>query len=100
MSLPKTYLYAFIVAATFGLYAGIIETVQRALVPKYAERRGLRGTAYGLYYLVIGSAFLVANVAVGLLWQQSGSSTAVTYSIIMATTAILSMVGFIMRRLK
>ena len=100
LSLPKTYLYAFIVAATFGLYAGIIETVQRALIPKYAERRDLRGTAYGLYYLVIGSAFLVANIAVGLLWQQSGSSTAMTYSIIMATTAILSMVGFIIRRLK
>ena len=100
LSLPKTLLYAFIVAIFFGFYAGITETVQRALIPRYAERSDLRGTAYGLYYLVVGSAFLFANIMVGSLWQLLGSSAAVTYSITVATVAILGMIGFIVRKLR
>ncbi len=99
-SLPKTYLCAFIVAASFGLYAGIIETTQRALIPKYAERSDLRGTAYGLYYLMVGAALLVANMIVGLIWQQSGSSIAMIYSMIVVMVAMLGMAGFILRSQK
>lgn len=90
--LPKNYINAFIIAIFFGLYMGALETVQRALVPKYAERSDLMGTAYGLYYLVVGSAFLVANLIVGLLWQLGGSAIATTYSMALSATAILGIV--------
>jgi len=39
---------------------GIGETIQRAMVPKYAPIE-LKGTAYGLYYLVVGTGFFIAN---------------------------------------
>ncbi|MCX8171151.1 MAG: MFS transporter, partial [Candidatus Bathyarchaeota archaeon] len=78
--LPKNQLHAFTVAVFFGLYMGILETVQRALIPKYAEKSYLMGTAYGIYYLVVGSAFLAANSIVGLLWQIGGSAIAAKYS--------------------
>ena len=45
--------YAYFLAAIFGLYVGISETVQRAIIPRYVSTE-LRGTAYGLYSLVIG----------------------------------------------
>ena len=45
-------LYAYILAAIFGLYIGISETVQRAVNPRYVASE-LRGTAYGLYNVVI-----------------------------------------------
>lgn len=92
--LPKNQLHAFMIALFFGLYMGILETVQRALIPKYAERSDLMGTAYGIYYLVVGSAFLAANSLVGLLWQLGGSAMAAKYSITLSATAIIGMVLF------
>jgi len=96
---PRGSFYAFFVAGVFGVYAGIVETVQRALIPEYAER-ALIGTAYGLYYLVVGSAFLGANVIVGTLWEYIGSSAAATYSIALSSLAIVGMLLFFSRRRK
>jgi len=50
------YVYAYYLALVFGLYVGISETVQRAVIPKYVSA-DLRGTAYGLYNLIIGIGF-------------------------------------------
>lgn len=90
---PKNVLYAFLIAAVFGVYTGIVETVQRALIPGYADS-SLRGTAYGLYYLVVGAAFFGANTIVGTLWGYFGSSAAV-YSIISSSLAIIGMMLFL-----
>jgi hypothetical protein len=43
--------HAYILAAVYGAYIGISETVQRALMPKYVAGQ-FRGTAYGLYNMV------------------------------------------------
>ncbi|MEM2110534.1 MAG: MFS transporter [Candidatus Bathyarchaeia archaeon] len=87
---PKIEVYAYIIALIFGIYIGIIETIQRALIPKYAES-SLRGTAYGLYYLVVGIAFFIANTVVGALWQYFGSSTVAAYSMALSFIAIIGM---------
>ncbi len=86
--------YAFFVALVYGAYVGIVETVQRALVPGYAPS-DLRGTAYGIYYLTVGLSFLLANTIIGYMWETLGSSVAFTYSAITAGTAIIGMVAFI-----
>jgi MFS family permease len=88
--------YAYMLAAIFGLYMGISETVQRAVVPKYVVSE-LRGTAYGLYNVVIGTTFFVANVVFGFLWDNYSLDTAISYSIIMTVAAISGMFIFIMR---
>jgi MFS family permease len=80
-------------------YVGIVETVQRALIPDYVEE-SLRGTAYGVYYLIVGSAFFVSNAVVGSLWEYFGSSVASTYSIVTSVIAILAMMLFIKKRRK
>jgi MFS family permease len=85
---------AFLIAVIFGIYLGIVETVQRALIPSYVES-GLRGTAYGLYYLVVGSSFFVANTVVGTLWYFYGSSTATLYSLTLSSIAIIGMLLFL-----
>ncbi len=89
---PSGVASAYGVALAFGLYMGVVETIQRALVPLYAEG-GLRGTAYGIYYLVVGASFFVANMIVGFLWQLYGSSTATLYS---AATSSLAIVGLLL----
>ena len=92
--LPHTVNSAIVVALVYGLYLGIVETVQRALVLDYTQD-ALRGTAYGVYYLVVGSAFLIANFIVGTLWEFYGSSTAIVYSLTTSSIAMISLIVFI-----
>ncbi len=96
---PKEIFYALLIAIAFGVYAGIVETMQRALVPGYAES-AMRGTAYGLYYLVVGICFLVANMVVGTLWYLFGSSGAAKYSLALSAIAVTGMLLFTKLRKK
>ncbi len=92
--LSQNTLYAYILAAIFGLYIGISETIQRAVIPMYIASE-LRGTAYGLYNVVIGTTFFVANVVFGFLWDNFSLTAAVSYSMITAITAVAGMFMFI-----
>jgi len=94
---PRNGFNAFLVAVFFGAYFGITETIQRALIPEHVESN-LRGTAYGLYYLVVGSAFFVSNAVVGMLWELFGSSIATSYSAIVSSIAIIGMLYFLKKR--
>lgn len=87
-------IHAVLIAAVYGVYIGVIETVQRAIVPSYAPS-DLRATAYGVYYLVVGSSFLAANILVGTLWEYIGIHAAFTYSLVTSMASIIGMMGFI-----
>jgi MFS family permease len=93
MLLSTSSVHTYLVATVYGLYIGIAETVHRAVVPKYIASH-LRGTAYGLYNLVIGFSFLAANIVFGFLLDLSGISAAAIYSITTSAIAIAGMVGF------
>ena len=80
-------LYAFVLAAAFGLYLECSETVQRAVIPKYVSP-ALRGTSYGLYSLVSGVCFFVSNIAFGFLWDAYGVNNAALYSLCLSIVAI------------
>jgi MFS family permease len=95
--LPLNGFDAFLVAVFYGAYFGIIETVQRAIVPEYVDRN-LVGTAYGIYYLVVGSAFFISNAVVGSLWEYFGASIASAYSIVTSVVAIIFMVLFLYKK--
>ncbi len=95
--LPTTGFIAVLIALFYGAYLGVVETVQRALIPNFVEQK-LRGTAYGLYYLVVGSAFFGSNVIVGLLWSTFGSSGASIYSGILSTAAVGAMILFMKKK--
>ena len=91
--LSENPLSAYILALAFGTYLGIGETVQRAIIPKYVSSE-MRGTAYGLYYLVAGITFFVANVVFGFLWDAYTLNIAVTYSLVLSVGAIIGMFVF------
>ena len=86
--------YAYLLAAMFGLYVGISEIVQRAVIPKYISS-DLRGTAFGLYYVVVGTSFFISNITFGFLWDNYNLGTAISYSIIFTSTAIIAMFAFV-----
>jgi MFS family permease len=86
--------YIFLIALIYGLYMGIVETIQRAMIPRYAPTE-LKGTAYGLYYLVVGTGFFIANSVVGALWAYSGSAVAAIYCVGTSIAAIVGMIIFL-----
>ncbi len=87
-------LYALLIAAVYGVYVGVVETAQRALIPSYAQVN-LRATAFGVYNLFVGLALLAANVVVGALWDNLGMQAAFTYSLVLSVAAIIGMMIFI-----
>jgi len=87
---PASYFVALVIAVLFGSYQGIVNTVTRAMIPKYAKTN-LVGTSYGMYYLVVGFSFLIANLITGILWSNFGPNLSVLYSV---TLTIASLLGF------
>lgn len=94
--LSGNFIYAFVLALVYGIYVGITETIQRAIIPKYVDSN-LRGTAYGLYNLIIGSTFFIGNVVFGHLWDIYGLNVAISFSSIFVISALLGMTFFIKR---
>lgn len=88
--------YAYVLAIIFGLYVGISETVQRAIIPKYVLTE-FRGTAYGLYSLVVGVCFFASNITFGFIWDNYSINMAVTYSASLSLCGIVGMIVFIRR---
>lgn len=74
-----------------------MDLIQGAIVPRYAPAE-LKGTAYGVYYLVERTALLVANSTVGALWQYASIPIAIIYSAVTSILAIVGMLLFLRRR--
>jgi MFS family permease len=58
--------------ALWGLHMGMTQGVLAALVAANAPE-GLRGTAFGVFYLVSGVAMLIASVLAGFVWDRFGA---------------------------
>ena len=87
-------IYIISIPLIYGLYVGISETVQRALISKYVSEHN-RGTAFGFYGLIIGICLLIGNITFGFLWDNYDISIALLYSLTLATLAIVSQVSFL-----
>lgn len=81
---------AFGIAFLYGLYLGTSDTVQRAVIPSLTAGE-LKGTAYALYYLLLGVCTLIANFVFGVLWDQISSSAAFSYSLVTSLAAVVGL---------
>ncbi|HEX9240622.1 MAG TPA: MFS transporter, partial [Candidatus Bathyarchaeia archaeon] len=81
---------AFGIAFIYGLYLGTSDTVQRAVIPSLTAGE-LKGTAYALYYLLLGVCSLVANFLFGALWDQVSSTAAFSYSLVTSLAAVVGL---------
>ena len=59
----------------YGLYFGMTEGVERALIADWAPA-AVRGTAFGAYNAVVGVGALFASVLFGALWEAFGTTVA------------------------
>jgi len=64
---------AFVIGGfvVLGLHSAMLEASQRSMLGDLVEP-ARRGTAYGLYYAVVGAALLPASVIAGALWDRLG----------------------------
>jgi MFS family permease len=81
----------------YGLYFGLSEGVEKAIVADLAPER-VRGTAFGLYSAVLGIGQLIASVAFGLVWKQFGAPAAFGVGGALALVASLLLMWIVPRR--
>jgi len=80
--------HAWALFAVYGLYFGLTEGVEKALVADLvpAERRG---AAFGWYNLALGLGALPASLIFGALWDGAGPRAAFVFGASMALVAAL-----------
>lgn len=61
----------WVLFGVYGLYSGLTEGVEKALVADMAPQR-LRATLLGVHAAVVGTGVLPASIIAGLLWESSG----------------------------
>ncbi len=69
------YWHAWALFAVYGIYFGLTEGVEKALVADFAPLH-LRGSSFGLYHLMLGLGAFPASLLFGLVWQRFGSAAA------------------------
>ena len=67
--------HAWALFAVYGVYFGLTEGVEKALVADFAPTH-LRGSAFGLYHLTVGIGALPASLLFGLVWERAGAAAA------------------------
>jgi len=83
----------FLIAFIFGAYMAISDTVQRASIPDFTKPE-LKGTAYALYYTMIGFCAFIANSIFGALWTLQSSASAFEFSVVTSILGITSLLLF------
>jgi MFS family permease len=73
---------------TYGLYFGLTEPVEKALVADLAPRH-LRGSAFGFLHATIGLTALPASLLFGLLWTTVGAAVAFATGAALAAVAVV-----------
>ena len=75
-------------------YYGLVEGVARALVCDLAPE-DQRGTAFGIYYGVVGITLLPASLIAGWLWQSISPAAPFYFGSALAVLAMIGMLVFI-----
>jgi MFS family permease len=83
---------AWALFAVYGLFFGLTEGVEKALVADLVPA-GRRGAAFGWYNLAVGLGALPASLLFGIVWDRFGSSAAFGYG---AALALLSSIGLVL----
>jgi MFS family permease len=89
---------AWALFAIYGLFFGLTEGVEKALVADLVPA-GRRGAAFGWYNLAIGLGALPASLLFGIVWDRFGSPAAFGYGAALALVSAIGLVLVVPRRL-
>lgn len=93
-SLAAAAWHVWALFAVYGIYFGLTEGVEKALVADMAPPH-VRGSAFGLYHLVVGLGALPASLLFGLIWQKAGAPAAFAFGAALAicSSLLLALLG-------
>ncbi|SFD87215.1 MFS transporter [Nitrosomonas sp. Nm166] len=77
----------WIVSMGYGLFMGMSEGAERALISDYALPDE-RGTAFGWYHLISGIAAIPAGLLFGVIWHLFSAATAFCFASLLAFLAV------------
>jgi MFS family permease len=89
--------HAWALFAVYGVYFGLTEGAEKALVADFAPVH-LRGSSFGLFHLVVGVGAFPASLLFGLVWQQFGSTAAFGMGAVLALLASVMLSGLAVRK--
>lgn len=87
----NVFLFLFVM---YGLYSALVDGSQKALISDIVSK-DLKGTEYGLFHAVLGITLLPASLIAGLLYDHVNANAPFYFGAIMALTASLLMVIFV-----
>jgi MFS family permease len=95
--LASSQWHAWALFMVYGIYFGLTEGVEKALVVDFAPIH-LRGSAFGLYHLTVGIGALPASLLFGLVWQKIGFAAAFGMGAGLAMLASVMLSGLAVKR--
>ncbi len=99
LSMTTTPLMLWIVTLVYGIFAGLGEGIERAVIGDFAAPTE-RGTAYGWYNMMLGLSAIPAGLMFGGLWQFFGASYAFSFAGFVALVAALVLHIYVAPNLK
>lgn len=66
-------------------------TSQRTMVSRYVPE-DIKGAVFGVYYLYVGTTFLVTNLALRFLWDSFDSQVAFGHSIFTTVVVLILLI--------
>ena len=91
--------HAWLLFAVYGVAMAITQTAPRALLADIVPPERL-GTAYGVYYMLIGFVALPASAIAGLLWDRFSPFAAFSYGAAAAIAAALLLLLLVPNRVR
>lgn len=88
LAFSTTVTHLSLLSLFLGLYFGLTEGAERALVRDLAPSQE-RGVAFGWYHMIVGLAAVPAGLLLGTLWSITGPQTAFLVSAALAAGASL-----------
>ena len=83
----------WLVTVLYGLFTGLGEGAERALISDFSSARE-RGTAFGWYNLTLGLAAIPAGLLFGGVWHYFGSPAAFAMAAVLAAIAVALLRGW------
>ena len=99
LSMTTTPLMLWTVTLVYGIFAGLGEGIERAVMGDFAAPTE-RGTAYGWYNMMLGLSAIPAGLVFGGLWQFFGASYAFFFAGFVALVAALVLHIYVAPNLK
>lgn len=86
--ITTSIVYLFFGIVSWGAELGFTQGMLSAMVADNSQEN-LRGTAFGIFHLVNGVGFLIANYCFGLFWEEAGAIYSFAFGIVAVITAFL-----------